>query len=435
MVKDVYKKLGIIALAAFLLSGMGTYIKHDIAQAYVRYNAAANLNTGDIKSSHILDGTIVEADMVPIFSTSTIGRLTATSTFEVTSVTATSTFAGAIRIGTSTKATAKLQIYDGSGNLGSAYGMFRVISTDSSGGNYEIRLDSPSPDIEIIETDQTAPAGKFELGVEGDKFYVAGRNAADNSFNADFVFHRQENGGEFIIGSSTPTAKFEIQDYTSSATVDWMRFVNGGAFSGGAPGLTWYNTPGVVSTARLSSAPGTSYTNSNFKIEVADSSKVLQERIRIDVSGKVGIGTTSPYQTLSVNGNAIITNNITSSYFTATSTTATSTFSGNLVVSNNASTTNMTISGTCTGCKISNYEQITATTSTSGIFGEISVTATCSGSKKILGGGAGIGTRDIELELLRTYPSSNSAWTAVVYCTNGAGCTNRILTSYATCAD
>ena len=42
--------------------------------------------------------------------------------------------------------------------------------------------------------------------------------------------------------------------------------------------------------------------------------------------GNVGIGTTSPYQTLSVAGKAIITDNITSSYFTATSTTATSTF-------------------------------------------------------------------------------------------------------------
>jgi len=46
---------------------------------------------------------------------------------------------------------------------------------------------------------------------------------------------------------------------------------------------------------------------------------------------KVGIGTTTPGQTLSVGGD-ILGNNIIGSYFTATSTTATSTFSGNLTV-------------------------------------------------------------------------------------------------------
>ena len=48
------------------------------------------------------------------------------------------------------------------------------------------------------------------------------------------------------------------------------------------------------------------------------------------ISNRVGLGTTSPYRTLSVVGNAVVTDNLTSSYFTATSTAATSTFSGAL---------------------------------------------------------------------------------------------------------
>ncbi len=58
---------------------------------------------------------------------------------------------------------------------------------------------------------------------------------------------------------------------------------------------------------------------------------------------RIGIGTSTPYATLSVVGETV------SSYFTATSTTASSTMV-DLVVSNNASTTNLTISGSCTNC-------------------------------------------------------------------------------------
>ena len=50
------------------------------------------------------------------------------------------------------------------------------------------------------------------------------------------------------------------------------------------------------------------------------------------VEGNVGIGTTSPWATLSVNGNSDLGNSALAGYFTATSTTATSTFAGNVTV-------------------------------------------------------------------------------------------------------
>jgi len=87
MASKFFKKIGIVALAVFLFSSVGVYIQHDLAQAYVRYGPAAQLNTGDIKSSHILDGTILSGDMANynsfIFASSTIGNLTATSSISL----------------------------------------------------------------------------------------------------------------------------------------------------------------------------------------------------------------------------------------------------------------------------------------------------------------------------------------------------------------
>lgn len=83
MVKNYLGKIGITVLAAIQLVAVGWYIHHDLAQAYVRYGPAAQLNAGDIKSLHILDGTILGADISSGASTTMnkflAGELTATS--------------------------------------------------------------------------------------------------------------------------------------------------------------------------------------------------------------------------------------------------------------------------------------------------------------------------------------------------------------------
>lgn len=63
----------------------------------------------------------------------------------------------------------------------------------TSGGAASIRLDGPSPQIEFVETDQVSPAGKYEIQVQGDIFYINGRNTADTSFLNHYIFTR--NGG------------------------------------------------------------------------------------------------------------------------------------------------------------------------------------------------------------------------------------------------
>ena len=95
MATKFFKKIGIVALAVFLLSSVGVYIQHDLAQAYVRYGPAAQLNAGDIKSSHILDGTIVGTDISSGASTTMnkflTGELYATSSVSLPSGSITST--------------------------------------------------------------------------------------------------------------------------------------------------------------------------------------------------------------------------------------------------------------------------------------------------------------------------------------------------------
>jgi len=56
-------------------------------------------------------------------------------------------------------------------------------------------------------------------------------------------------------------------------------------------GINFRNTVGLIDTSRISSNPGTGYLNSSLKVEVADSSKVLQTRMNIDVAGVITIPT------------------------------------------------------------------------------------------------------------------------------------------------
>lgn len=87
-------------------------------------------------------------------------------------------------------------------------GVLRIIQDGTCGGCYNIRLDGPAPQIEYVESDQTSPAGKFETGVNGDIYYISGRNSGDSSFEDTYRFHRNQNSniGAFIsfnTGTST----------------------------------------------------------------------------------------------------------------------------------------------------------------------------------------------------------------------------------------
>ena len=53
----------------------------------------------------------------------------------------------------------------------------RIQQVSKHEGAASIRIDDPNPDIEFVETDQMAPAGKYEIAVQSDKLQINGRNA------------------------------------------------------------------------------------------------------------------------------------------------------------------------------------------------------------------------------------------------------------------
>jgi hypothetical protein len=79
----------------------------------------------------------------------------------------------------------------------------RIKQASQRGGAASIRIDDPNPDIELIETDQVAPAGKYEIAVQSDKLQINGRNANDNAFETIVVFQRLAAGGNIGIRTTS----------------------------------------------------------------------------------------------------------------------------------------------------------------------------------------------------------------------------------------
>jgi len=79
----------------------------------------------------------------------------------------------------------------------------RIKQAGTSGGAASIRIDDPNPDIELIESDQTPPAGKYEIAVQSDKLQINGRNAGDNAFETIVMFQRVAAGGNVGIRTTS----------------------------------------------------------------------------------------------------------------------------------------------------------------------------------------------------------------------------------------
>jgi hypothetical protein len=110
-----------------------------------------------------------------------------------------------------------ISITSNEGALGSASAVLEVAATNPEynqpalhikqasirGGATSIRIDDPNPDIEFVETDQIAPAGKYEIAVQSDKLQINGRNADDTAFETLIVFQRKAAGGNVGIRTSS----------------------------------------------------------------------------------------------------------------------------------------------------------------------------------------------------------------------------------------
>jgi hypothetical protein len=176
--------------------------------------------------------------------------------------------------------------------------LVRINDNSTSGAAASIRLDSPNPDIEFVETDQVAPSGKFEIAGSGNRFQINSRRLDETAFETIL---------EFAQRSQTSVDALTVYMESTSATRNGIKIINATSSAGAQPGIAWRNEVGLVDTARISSQSGASNINAKLFFEVADSAKALQTRMVIDVNGNVGIGTTSPYQKLSVSGNMALT--------------------------------------------------------------------------------------------------------------------------------
>ena len=63
MVENIFRKIGVLGSLLMLIILGSILTTSHFATAYVRYGPAAQLGTGDIKTLHILDSTILSADM------------------------------------------------------------------------------------------------------------------------------------------------------------------------------------------------------------------------------------------------------------------------------------------------------------------------------------------------------------------------------------
>src|SRR5512132_4210192 len=64
----------------------------------------------------------------------------------------------------------------------------RIKQAGEHGAAASTRIDDPKPDIDFVETDKVAPAGKYEIAVQSDKLQINGRNAANDDFDTIVVF-------------------------------------------------------------------------------------------------------------------------------------------------------------------------------------------------------------------------------------------------------
>jgi hypothetical protein len=78
-------------------------------------------------------------------------------------------------------------------------------STNTGGNAFGIKVQDGNPDIEFVESDQSTPAGKYEIDGNNDLIRINGRDAGDSSYDTIASFARNDKGatgqgGRFCLG-------------------------------------------------------------------------------------------------------------------------------------------------------------------------------------------------------------------------------------------
>lgn len=93
----------------------------------------------------------------------------------------------------------------------------RITVAGTSGGSYNEKLVGPAPQIEWSESDQVAPFGEWETGVNNGMFYLSSRKADNTGFSGDsaLAFQPWYLGGQGGTGTTTPWGTWSVQGTTT----------------------------------------------------------------------------------------------------------------------------------------------------------------------------------------------------------------------------
>jgi hypothetical protein len=279
---------------------IGSHLTIGTSDVGIRFHAGTKrLIPFDVSTNSPTNGTIslgsgtVEFNELHLLSTANVGSVLTQSgsasspSFAFSSDANTGMYnVGANILGFSTNGTERLRITS-SGNVG--------IGTSSP--SEELTIRSSVPKIQIEDSDGTNQYGQFYHSA-GSTVILARNNTSDGTI----VFQKYDgtttdetmrigSSGNVGIGTSSPAVKLAV----SNNGAEGIELVPSG---GGEPIIQSYNRSGSAFTPiRL--------TGSDLKFHTGSSPS---EAMRIDASGRVGIGTSSPSQALEIAGSVRIDN-------------------------------------------------------------------------------------------------------------------------------
>ncbi|MDP3794518.1 MAG: hypothetical protein Q8R13_01145, partial [bacterium] len=178
-------------------------------------------------------------------------------------------------------------------------------------------------------TATTTISGGFGIGVgtttPGAAFAVATSTAGLNTamllsnLGSGYTFWAQDeandtspfvidNAGNVGIGTTGPGAPLDVRRSSSGAVAEVLRLYNPNVAAGTGARLSFMTTDAVFSAIDGDRFSGDS--GGRLFFHTMDTGGTLRERVRIDSSGNVGIGSTNPQQVLTVIGNGLFSGDL-----------------------------------------------------------------------------------------------------------------------------